>query len=185
RCGWASISVTGRSETRVAELFMQITLRHKVPGQKIFPAALALARGPDQRLHLIEITLERLPARRRQPVLRLGKTSDEELRARHVLRFLEFARVHAKVSVGRVEQLLEVVETERFVDGERAHDPKPHLFVNEAVERDRLERPCLPGAVCRRPARQGLPSGLGCARLGFAFTVAPQGAWSSHRTSWQ
>ena len=87
-------------------------MRHKVPGQKIFPAALALARGPDQRLHLIEITLERLPARRRQPVLRLGETSGEELRAGDVLRFFEFTRVHAQVAISRVEQPLEVVETE-------------------------------------------------------------------------
>src|SRR6266568_3091066 len=57
--------------------------------------SLRLPGGADQRLHVIEIALERPPAGRRQLVLGLRHPARERLGALEVLRLLELARVHA------------------------------------------------------------------------------------------
>src|SRR5438876_773768 len=73
-------------------------------------ARLRFAGGADQRLHVIQIALERPATRRREPVLGLGRASRERLGAQHVLRLFELARVHAQIAVAGLEQGLEVGE---------------------------------------------------------------------------
>src|SRR6266566_9025600 len=73
----------------------------------------ALARGADQRLHVIKVALEGAPAGRRQAVLGLRQASIKRLRAVNVLSFFELARVHAEVAVSGLEQGFQLVEGER------------------------------------------------------------------------
>src|SRR5262245_22085900 len=70
----------------------------------------ALPHDADERFHVLEVALERAPAAGRQPVFRLRNAALERLRARDELGFLELARVHRQVAVGRVEQLFQLVE---------------------------------------------------------------------------
>src|SRR5215218_7936891 len=94
----------------------------------------ALPGGADERLHVVEIPLERATAGGGELVLRSGDATLERLGAGDVLRVLELARVDAQVAVGGVHQSLEIVEGERLVDGERAHDPESHALVDQTVE---------------------------------------------------
>src|SRR3954462_4431106 len=73
----------------------------------------ALPGGADERLHVIEIPLERAPAGGGELVLRPGHPALERFRTGDVLRVLELSRVHAQVAVGRVHHALEIVERER------------------------------------------------------------------------
>src|SRR6476661_2061070 len=90
---------------------------------------LAIARGADQRFHMIQITLERAASNCRQPVLRLRHATLERFRAGDVIRLLELARVYAQIAVGCLHQLLEVAERQRIVDGERADDSETKSLV--------------------------------------------------------
>src|SRR2546427_2356288 len=74
---------------------------------------------------MIEIALQGAAARGRQPVLGLGDAAGERLAARDVLRLLELAGVHAQVAVGRLEERLQLVEGQRVVHRQRAHDAEP------------------------------------------------------------
>src|SRR5690606_2582784 len=64
----------------------------------------------------------------------------EALLARDVPDILELARVDRDVAVRGLEQPLEVIERERLVHRERAHDRQPNALVDHAVERDRHRR---------------------------------------------
>src|SRR5881394_49637 len=92
------------------------------------------AGGADQRFHVVEIALQRAPAMRGEAILGLGHAPGERLHAGHVLRFLELARVHAQVAVGRVEQAFELVERETLIHGERADDREAHALVDQPIE---------------------------------------------------
>src|SRR5262249_41160486 len=61
----------------------------------------------------------------------------ERLVAGDVLRVLELARVDAQVAVGGLQQPLQVVEREPLVGRERADDPEPEPFVDDAIEVER------------------------------------------------
>src|SRR5689334_6629165 len=77
----------------------------------------ALARGANERFHVVEIAFEGATAGRGDGVLRLRHASLEGLRARDVLGLLQLARVDAEISVRGIEELLEIVEAERVGRG--------------------------------------------------------------------
>src|SRR5262245_42127109 len=147
---------------------------------KLFPiertCVSALARGADQRLHVVQVALERLTAGRREPVLGLGNAPGERLGADDVLRFFETARVHAQVVVGGLDQRLELVEREWLVHRERAGDAEAHALVDDAIERGGAQHrihdahlaPPAALAVARRPLRPwcGVPSHRDASRSG-------------------
>src|SRR6266540_778043 len=92
------------------------------------------AGGADQRFHVVEIALQRAPSMRGEAVLGLGHAPGERLHARHVLRFLELASVHAQVAVGRVEQALQLVERETLIHRQRADDREALALVDQPIE---------------------------------------------------
>ena len=107
---------------------------------------LSLARRLDQRLHVVQIAVKGRPALAGQAVLGLREATLERLLALDVARVLELAGVRAEVAVGDLEQRLQFLERQRFVDRERADDPQTHALVDLAVER--RERPL---ALSHRP----------------------------------
>src|SRR2546427_551101 len=88
----------------------------------------------DECFHVVEIALKGSTARPSKAVFRLGHAPLEGLVAGDILRVFELARVHADIAVGCVEQLFEIAESERLVDGERADDAEPHALVDQPVE---------------------------------------------------
>src|ERR1051326_4935431 len=66
----------------------------------------------DDRLHVAEVAFERLATGGGQAILGLGRAPVEIFFADDVLRLFQLARVHAQVSVRRVQELFEVVEGE-------------------------------------------------------------------------
>src|SRR5690606_30976014 len=91
---------------------------------------------PDDRFHVVQVTLQRAPPLCRQAVLGARDAPLEGLDAFDVAGLLEAARVHAQVAVRGTEETLEVVEAERVVDRERADDAEAHAFVDHAVQLD-------------------------------------------------
>src|SRR5215469_5550516 len=92
------------------------------------------AHGFDDGFDVREIAVERLAAGGRQAVLRSRSPSFEALAAADVAGVLELARMRAQVSVRHVEQRLQIIESERLVHGEGAHDSEPHSSVYEPVD---------------------------------------------------
>src|SRR5512146_409830 len=103
-----------------------------------FGTAPAVPHGTDQGFHVVEVMLECLASRGAQPVFRAGEAPLEGLGAGYVPRLLELPGVDAEIAVGRLEQAFELVEGERLVHRERAHDREAHPLVDEAVEPERL-----------------------------------------------
>src|SRR5207247_3205069 len=99
------------------------------------------ARHADQRLHMIEVLLQRPPPGGGQRVLRPRHPTLERLLAREVARVLELAGVDADVAVRRLQHRLQLVEAERRVHGQRADDAEARLLVNEALEIGDLRLP--------------------------------------------
>src|SRR5438034_658586 len=97
----------------------------------------ALARGANERFHVVEIAFEGSTTGRRDGVLRLRHTSLEGLRARDVLRLLQLAGMNAEIAVRGAQQLFEIVEAERVCRSQRAEDTESHALVNQAIERER------------------------------------------------
>src|SRR4029453_13038341 len=77
----------------------------------------ALARRADERLHVVKVAFEGAAPGGGQAELGPRDAPLEGLGAGDVLRVLELARVDAEVAVRGFEQLLELVEGERRVDG--------------------------------------------------------------------
>src|SRR5438034_1216714 len=118
--------------------------------------ASALARGLDERFHSVQITLQRATPLRAQPVLGPRHAPVEKLAAMHVLRFFQFAGMHAQVAVRGLQKLFEIVEAERSVHRQRAQNPQPDALVDKPVE--------FAGAVPRNVLRRSgfarrVPSG--------------------------
>src|SRR5437763_11477122 len=120
----------------------------------------ALPGGANERLHVIEVPLERASAGGGELVLRPGHAALERLGARDVLRVLELARVHAQVPVRRVHHALEIIERDGGAHRARADDGEPQAPVAHSLERGcalldaraRLGRPAPPRApAARRP----------------------------------
>src|SRR5262245_37539878 len=99
---------------------LQMTLYNKVRREKKLAA-----RSPDQRLHMVQVALERLPARRCQPVLRFRQPPVKRFLAEDVIRLLQLARVHAQIAVGRLQQSFQLIERQRAVYRQRAHNAQP------------------------------------------------------------
>src|SRR5260370_39344501 len=62
----------------------------------------ALARRADQRLHVVDVALQRAPPGGREPVLCLGYAASKRLHARDVGSVLQLARVHAQIAIARL-----------------------------------------------------------------------------------
>jgi hypothetical protein len=95
---------------------------------------LAVARGANQCLHMIEIFFQRAAAVRSDAVLRFRQPVRERLGARDVAGVFEFASVNAEIAVRYDEELLEFVECERFVDCKGADDRQTSALVNQAIQ---------------------------------------------------
>src|SRR5262245_15997924 len=63
----------------------------------------SLARGTDERLHMIEVALEGTSSHRRDRVLGFGNAPFERLRAGDVVGLFELAGVHAQIAVSRLQ----------------------------------------------------------------------------------
>src|SRR6202022_1187048 len=94
-----------------------------------------LPSGANERLHVVQVSLERAPSGSGDAVFRPRYTALERLLAGHVAGILQLASVHAEVAVRRLHQTLELVEGKRLIDGERAHNAQPQPFVNQPIER--------------------------------------------------
>jgi hypothetical protein len=123
----------------------------------------------DRPFHVRLVALERAPSGVAQAVVGPGHAALERLGADHVAGFLELPCVHAEVAVGRLQQVLQLVEAERLVHGERAHDREPHPLVDQPVELEGDRRPAAAHPVERRRLGDMPPLG---SEIGF-----------SHRTS--
>src|SRR5690606_11613720 len=131
---------------------------------------------PNQRLHVVQITLQLAPPFRPQPVLGARDPPPEGLTALDVAGLLQAARVHAEVAVRGVEQALEVVEAELVVDREGAHDAEAHALVDDPVQ---LDGAPAPGAG---PARRSRRPGL-LRRASRVLAPPSRHATVSHRAS--
>src|SRR5690606_37093453 len=116
----------------------------------------------DQRFHVVEVPLQRAPARRRQAEVGTRDPAIEALPALDVSRLLELAGVNAQVAVGGTEHRLELVEAEALVDGEHADDAEPHPLVDQAIEVDGATFGGSPRLAAQRPL------GTGAARAGLS-----------------
>src|SRR2546428_13100368 len=83
-------------------------------------SASAVPGGTDQRLHVVQVALQRAATRGREPVLGLRDASLERLGAHDILGRSELPRVHARVAVRRLPHPLELVEPHRRVPPRRA-----------------------------------------------------------------
>ena len=77
RCGPAPIAV--HDDRHMQAAILQIAFIHKVSRQKKSRPALALARRPNQRFHVVQIPFESLPALRAQAVFGLGQPPSKNL----------------------------------------------------------------------------------------------------------
>src|SRR5271168_1482243 len=111
---------------------VKVLLFIKLMGKKF--SSLAFSRGANQGFHMVQILLQRLPARTGEAVFGLRQTPRERFRAGNIAGVLELARMNAQVAVGSAQKLLELVERERRVDGKRADDGKPGALVNQAIQ---------------------------------------------------
>src|SRR5467141_2176779 len=93
----------------------QTTLFCKVHSQ-IFFASSTLAGRANKCFHMIEIALQRPPARGRQAILRLRQASIKGLRANNVICFFQLACMNAQVAIGRLEQGFQFIKGERAID---------------------------------------------------------------------
>ena len=103
-------------------------------GKKRFLSSYAL----DQRLHVVQVSLERLSSGLREAIVRPRNPTVERLSYLDVTSFLQPPSVNTEVPVGGVETLLEFVEGERFLHHECAYDPKADTPVDNPVERGRI-----------------------------------------------
>src|SRR5216684_7087479 len=126
----------------------------KYKAKKICP--LAFARRPDQRFHVIQVTLQRPPSRCRQPVFGFWQASVERFGAHDVIGFFQLAGMHAQVAVGSFQQRFQLVESQRAVYRQRADDPQPYSLVDQPVQIGRH------GFSCRIP--NGLQRSIPLAR---------------------
>src|SRR5690242_20434219 len=89
------------------------------------------ARRLDHRFDVLEVAMQRFASRGGDAVLGLRAAALERFRALDVTRFLELARVRREVAVAHIEERLQLVEGEAFVDREGAHDAEAHALVDE------------------------------------------------------
>jgi len=95
---------------------------------------LALARGLDERFHVIQIFFEGTAAGGGEAKFGFRHAACERFGASDVPGVFEFARVNAEVAIARAEKFFELVEREGGVHGERADDGEARAFVNQPIE---------------------------------------------------
>jgi hypothetical protein len=83
---------------------------------------------------VVQIFFESATAGRRQTIFSLGHASVERLRAGKIASVFELARVDTEIAIGGAYQLLELVESERFIYRERTDDREPSALMNQPVE---------------------------------------------------
>ena len=83
---------------------------------------------------MVQILFESATAARRQTIFSLGHASVERLRAGKIARVFELARVDTEIAIGGAYQLLELVESERFIYRKRTDDREPSALMNQPVE---------------------------------------------------
>src|SRR5438094_203779 len=115
--------------TRHATSASAMTISHV-----LMPPTRSVFDGFNERLHVGDVLLERLPAGRGEAVFRFRHPALEAFLDGDVARVFELARVHAEVAVGRFEQALQIVERQRVVDRQRADDGEAHALVDDAIE---------------------------------------------------
>src|SRR6185436_13772928 len=94
----------------------------KSTGEKKGRGPSAVADGLDDDLHVVQVAPQRAPPLVGQPELGAGDAALERLGALHVAGLLELAGVHAQVAVGERQHVLQLVQGERLVHRQRAHD---------------------------------------------------------------
>ena len=126
---------------------------------------------------MLQVALERATAGRAQAVLGSRHPAFEHLAAGDVTRLLQLPGVDAEVAVSGVEQSLELVEAQRLVHRQRAHDREPHALVDEAIQLERRGRGTPAHAAERRGWRGGVR------RRAVCMTSLGRQVGISHRTS--
>src|ERR1017187_3361030 len=96
--------------------------------------SLLFARDLDERLHVIQVALQRAPPGGRQPVIGARHAAGEALGAVHVPGLFQLPRMDTEVTVGSIQQFLKLAEGQRLVHGEPAENAKTEAFVDQAVE---------------------------------------------------
>src|SRR5580692_6581229 len=123
----------------------KVLLFIEYPG-KIF-CSLTLACDADQRFHVVQIFFERAATCCRQAIFRLWHAPVEGFGAAQVACVFQLAGVDAQVAVCGAQQLLQFIESERFIHGERADDCQTRALVDQAVQ--------IRGRIFRGPRRRG------------------------------
>src|SRR5271156_1759867 len=106
----------------------KVLLFIEYPG-KIF-CGLTLARNADQSFHVVQIFFQCAATGGRQAIFRFRHAPVEGLATTQVASVFQFARVHTQVTVSSAQQLLQFIERERFVHGERADDRQARALVD-------------------------------------------------------
>ena len=114
-------------------------MARKAPGQKN-ATALLIPHAANQCFHVIEITLERPATGSGQTVLGLGRASLKRFRTADITRVFQLPGMHAEIAVGGLDQVLELVEGERFVGRQRADNSQPQPFMNHPIDLMRTVR---------------------------------------------
>src|SRR6267143_4194567 len=93
-----------------------------------------LAGRSNKCFHMIEIALQRLPARGHQAVLRLRQAPVKGLRANNVICFFQLACMNAQVAIGGLEQGFQFIKCERAIDRQRADNSQADALVDEPIQ---------------------------------------------------
>src|SRR5687767_3781335 len=97
-------------------------------------APLTATRLMNQGLHVAYVIFQRPPPRCRQLVFSLRQPAFKRFLAKNVAGLLQFTCVHAEVSVSRVQQLLQIVECQRRVAGQRADDSQAQTLMYQPLQ---------------------------------------------------
>jgi len=140
------LTITGIPELRIRELQVSITARSMSScaarcfrrrsgvGERHQKNGLLFAGGADPFFHLVEVLRQGAAAGGGEAIFGARDASFEKLYAGDVLRLFELAGVDAQIAVRGLEYAFEIVEAERLVSGESAHDSQANALVNQAIE---------------------------------------------------
>src|SRR5262245_28826066 len=92
------------------------------------------------RLHAPDVLVEGAAAGGGNRELGPRDAAIERLVAADVLRLFELACVDAQIAVGRLQQLLQLVERQPLVDRQRADDAQPEPLMDETLQAERCVR---------------------------------------------
>ena len=89
----------------------------------------------------------------------------------HVVRVLELTRMDAQVPVGGLHERLELVERERRVGGECAHDAQSHAVMEQRIELPARTAPRYRVQLACRLRRALRPASPGSTRISHRSAV--------------